>query len=288
MSKASKLSQRSLRPVAARGRRARLGRVAVEPALDVVVVELLAPQHPGERLPHHVRLVVRARRRRQLGVELVRLAAPLRGHVGEVRPRRPPSTPPGRSRSAQLHGLARRHRDAVVERRLGAAALGVDRVGAGDDVVVDPVLRVARRPSSPKSRSVFVSLSQNSSVGAAPSGPSSATSSSSPRNGCSVTTRAAAPSAAQLGRLAVEVPGPGVAVPGRRQHVERVVLGAGVRDLDRQKDVEGVGLGVVRLDDPVAVVVEDARVEQLVLRDRACRAPRSPRRAPRTGYSPCG
>ena len=40
----------ALRPCAALGRRWRLGRVAVEPALDVVVVELLAPQHPGERL----------------------------------------------------------------------------------------------------------------------------------------------------------------------------------------------------------------------------------------------
>ena len=61
-----------------RGRRARLGRVAVEPALDVVVVELLAPQHSGEGLTHHVRLVVGHAGRRQLGVELVGLRAPAR------------------------------------------------------------------------------------------------------------------------------------------------------------------------------------------------------------------
>ena len=39
-------------------RRRRAGRVAVEPALHVVVVELLAPEHPGERLAQHERLVV--------------------------------------------------------------------------------------------------------------------------------------------------------------------------------------------------------------------------------------
>ena len=38
-----------------RGRR--LGGVTVEPAGHVVVVQLLAPQHPGEGLPHHHRLV---------------------------------------------------------------------------------------------------------------------------------------------------------------------------------------------------------------------------------------
>ena len=53
-----------------------LGGVAVEPAGDVVVVELLAPEHPGERLPHHQGLVGRRRCRGQLGVELVGLGPP--------------------------------------------------------------------------------------------------------------------------------------------------------------------------------------------------------------------
>ena len=42
-------------------------------------------------------------------------------------------------------------------------------------------------------------------------------------------------------------------------------VGAGVGDPHRHQQVGGLGLGVVDLDDPVAVVVEGARVEQLVL-----------------------
>ncbi len=71
-------------PVGPAGRRRRLGRIAVQPAGDVVVVELLAPQHPGERLPHHHRLVGRRPRRGQLGVELVRLGPPLRHYPVEL------------------------------------------------------------------------------------------------------------------------------------------------------------------------------------------------------------
>jgi hypothetical protein len=48
--------------------------------------------------------------------------------------------------------------------------------------------------------------------------------------------------------------------------VKGVLLPAGVRDLDGQEDVERIGFRVMRLDDPVAVVIEDARVQQLELR----------------------
>ena len=62
-------------------RRRGLGRVAVEPGGDVVVVELLAPQHPGERLAHHQRLVRGRGVGRQVGVELVGFGAAGGGHV---------------------------------------------------------------------------------------------------------------------------------------------------------------------------------------------------------------
>ena len=61
--------QSALRPCVARRRWRRAGRVAVEPARDVVVVELLAPEQAGERLALDAALVVghragrRARRR---------------------------------------------------------------------------------------------------------------------------------------------------------------------------------------------------------------------------------
>ena len=62
-----------------------------------------------------------------------------------------------------------------------------------------------------------------------------------------------------------EIPRPRVAEPERRQHVHRVRLGPGVGDVDRHQQIGRVGLRVVDLDDPVPVVVERTRVEQLVL-----------------------
>ena len=59
--------------------------------------------------------------------------------------------------------------------------------------------------------------------------------------------------------------GPGVAEPQGRQHVDRIGLGPPVADRDPHEHVVGVRLRVVDLDDPVAVVVEDARVDELVL-----------------------
>jgi hypothetical protein len=59
----------------AAGRRRWAGGVAVEPAADVVRVELLAPEHPRERLAHDHRLVVGSTRPLQLRVELVGLGA---------------------------------------------------------------------------------------------------------------------------------------------------------------------------------------------------------------------
>ena len=64
------------------------------------------------------------------------------------------------------------------------------------------------------------------------------------------------------------VPGPGVAEPNGRQHVQGCRRRAGVGELDGHQDVVRVSLGVVHLDHPVPVV-EDAGVQQLVLGVRA-------------------
>ena len=60
---------------APRRRRRRAGRIAVEPALHVVVVELLRPEHARERLAQDERLVGGRAGGRQLAVELVGLGA---------------------------------------------------------------------------------------------------------------------------------------------------------------------------------------------------------------------
>ena len=51
----------------------RVGPVLFEPPVDVVVVELLGPEHAGDRLAHHVGRIVIQRSRDDRGVELVRL-----------------------------------------------------------------------------------------------------------------------------------------------------------------------------------------------------------------------
>jgi hypothetical protein len=232
-------------------RRRGLGRVAVEPGGDVVVVELLAPQHPGERLPHHERLVRGRRIGRQVGVERVGLGAAGGDHLVEVRPAT------GGEPQAQLHGLAARHREPVPRRALAAALRGVDGGHAGHDVVVDAVLRVAgaRHPEEPLGVGLVVAEQQLGTgtdvereraeervLGA---------------HGRSVGDEL-------VGRRAV--PRPGVAVPEVRQHVQRVGVVSGVGHPDRHEQVERGGLGVVDVDDPVAVVVEHPGVQQLELR----------------------
>ena len=57
MSNASNCRQPALRPPLRDAGGGGCVGVAVEPARDVVGEQLLAPEHPGERLAHHVRLV---------------------------------------------------------------------------------------------------------------------------------------------------------------------------------------------------------------------------------------
>ena len=128
-------------------RRRRLARVAVEPAGHVVVVELLAPEHAGERLAHHRGFVGRCRGRGEFGVELVGLGAPLRHYPGEVRASAvagsgPPPAGRRRSRSSAVWPgptVSRYQAAHLVPRRSGLTVSA-----PGDDVVVDAVLRPSR------------------------------------------------------------------------------------------------------------------------------------------------
>src|ERR1700694_5146248 len=66
--------------------------------------------------------------------------------------------------------------------------------------------------------------------------------------------------------LVVETPCPRVAEPERRDDVQLGSVRTGIADRDPYKDVLRVGLRVVGRDLPVPVAVEDASVEELVLR----------------------
>jgi hypothetical protein len=50
-----------------------------EPFVDVVVKKLLAPQHPGQRLPHHIGRIFADAARRDRVIESVGLAPARRG-----------------------------------------------------------------------------------------------------------------------------------------------------------------------------------------------------------------
>ena len=65
------------------GRRGRARRVACQPLLHLIVVKLLAPQQPGQGLPHHQPGVVREPGGNDGGVKLVRLVPALPEELDE-------------------------------------------------------------------------------------------------------------------------------------------------------------------------------------------------------------
>ncbi len=132
-------------PVLALGRRRRLARIAVEPALHDVVVVLLGPEHPGQALAHHGSPVLAERLRNDARVELVGLGPAARNHVVDAG---------AGDLGGVLRGEAHFHRrraaggdqQLVVRGRLGADAGRVHRLGTPvDDGVVDAVLEVLDR-----------------------------------------------------------------------------------------------------------------------------------------------
>ena len=157
----AKCGQSWLRPLLARLGRRRAGRIAVEPAMHRVVIVLLRPQHPGERLALHVAHVLRQRERRHAAVEVVGLA-PARARTSRRIRRRADRGSPRRSGEAQpdLGRLAGADRAAEERRGLRADARRIHGVGdAVHDMAIERVLRVrapcraSRRGASCWSRS---------------------------------------------------------------------------------------------------------------------------------------
>ena len=220
---------------AARGVRIpRVDAVLAQPAVDVVLVVLLAPQQAGERLAHHQRAVFGEGRWDDGGVEGVRLLAARFEDRVEVDVRvacAQPDADLGRGPGGDLQD--------VVGRALGPG-VGVER-RASDDVLADrrlrPVLVVAEQE---RRGGLEAPLAQR------------------------LVTREHRVAVEREGRLRAPV-APRVAEPQRRQQVQRRRLRAAVVRGDAHQDVVVGGLRVLDLDVEVAVLVEDARVEQLVL-----------------------
>ena len=252
--------------------------VLAEPDVQVEVVALLRPQHPGQGLAHHGCRVVAHLGRGDRHVEVVGLGPALLDELVDAGQRvtavpvasRPVDPGPvglvGRDGAdepaAQHHLAAGRHHEAGVGGDLRALCGGVDRaLRPGHDVVVDPVLRVGRRAlRAPQPLAVALVLAEQE-VGRALDVERVLAEGLVLREH----RRVIAVEPAQAGARAVRWPGPGVAEPQRRQQVERRVLRAPVGDGDAEGEVQRTGLGVLDLDVEVPAVVEDAGVEQLVL-----------------------
>ncbi len=164
----------------------------------------------------------------------------------------------------QLDRRARRHGQAIPERDLRPALVGVHRGRAGHDVVVDAVLRVrgGGRPAVQALDIRLVLAEQGVRPGAVRARGGHQLQLSQERMLHRDRVR---PGGLHLGPRTADVPGPGVPEPGGGQHVQGLGVRTGVGHLDRHQHVQRIGLDVVHVDDPVAVAVEGSGVEQLVL-----------------------
>jgi hypothetical protein len=125
--------------------------VALEPARDVIVIELQAPAHSRESLPHHHRFFVGRPLRAQGRVILVGFTAP----VGlRLRERVPEVHCSARSVAGQpeldLGSLSGSDRNAVPAGHLRPASFGIDCRRAIHDGVVDAILGIGRRSGASK------------------------------------------------------------------------------------------------------------------------------------------
>ena len=251
-------------PGQARGGRRRAGGVAVEPALNVVVVPLLGPEHPRQRLPHDLRAVRGELAGDDLGVELVGLAPAGVEDRLKLGPERPgPGRGVGQTQADLPRAVGGDH-DTVPGGDLRPRPRRVDRAhGAMDDELVDPVLRVRTLGvDAPEAPGVGVVLGEE-------------------KVGATRAEEAAAPERwvvrldaeralgrrphGEPGARGPDLPRPGVPEPERRQQVQLGRLRTAVPDRQAHEDIVGRGLRVLDLDVEVPVLLEHAGVEQLEL-----------------------
>src|ERR1700722_7511522 len=120
--------------------RARVVRVAAQPILDDVMIELLRPEHSRKTLTHYVLRVCREIPRNDRCVKFIGLASPERECCVEV-VKRVRSSEVRVGKSHPYHDrLTRTERQFVMGGCFGANMFGVDRfLGTLHDMVVDPV-----------------------------------------------------------------------------------------------------------------------------------------------------
>ena len=254
----------------------RIGVVTLQPQVDVEDIVLLGPHHAGEGLALDAALVFRSALRMDRLVELVRLAT--RTGDDRVHPR---SGGPGIVRQAEVedHRATGWHVAAVVDARLGAVVAGVrGRRFAVDDMAVEGVLVVA---AAVLGRDAVEALDIRLVVGeqgrAIGIGREVALAERilERQIGQPVGLRVVGDELQLLAALGIELdlrrtltvlaPAPDVAEPELRDQVDLGIFRTTVADLDTDAEVLRPFLRVLDEDVEIAVLIEDAGIEQLEL-----------------------
>ena len=237
----------------------------LQPFPDIEEIVLLAPQHPGQGLAHHVGGVGADAGRRQAAVERVGFALARRQGIGEAVERTA-----GRVRrrigqsQADDRGLPGAHRHLVVRGCLGSDLLRIDRVlSSRRDEVVDAVLDVGGRVGRAEDASVVRLVLGEEQGRAALAMQVVGSELGIGRGDDAVAGRRGLDFQGRPGR--VRPPAPDVAAPQRGQEMKRGRVRAAIADADLDQDVGRPLLGVFDEDIEVTVAVEDAGVDQLVL-----------------------
>ena len=227
-----------------------LAGIALQPVAHDVVVELLRPEHARERLAHHVAGVGGERLRDDASVEFVCFRLPGRQDgIGRVhRLRRATREPQPHDRAA-----ASWHGQPVAGRALGTDAVGIDGVRPLDHVVVDAVLRIPWAAYAEETRGVRFVVAEEQ-LGSALADEL-------------VVARAHRRRSEGAQRRAGPVlsPAPGVAEPEGGQDLHLGGFRAAVRHLDADAEVLHVRLRVLDEHVEIAVMLEDAGIDQLEL-----------------------
>jgi hypothetical protein len=250
-------------PLPTRGRRGRLGGVALQPPPHLVVVVLLAPQQAGERLPLHEALVVVELRAGECRVELVGLLLPRGEHGVGVIERE--SQVGGREAHGDDQGLARAEHGLDVRGRLAAGrAIDGGRVPV-DHEVADAVLRMVRRVRRREQPTGIGLVLAEQEVGLRTAGGAHVQPAVAERG--MGRPRDAVPFTGDPRGRGALLPRPRVPVPQVRQHMDRRRIGTAIGGRDAAQDVLGRRLRVLDHDVEVAVRTPVAleRVEELVL-----------------------
>src|SRR5215510_14935120 len=135
----------AIAPVLAFGRRGRTRWIAFQPLPHLIMVKLLAPQQPGQGLPHHQPGVVRERSGNDGSVKFIRLVHALPEEFDEGAAKRRACGWRITQAQQDRATLTRAQRQVVVGRGFGAYLRGIHRrLVAVYEIVVDSVLHEGR------------------------------------------------------------------------------------------------------------------------------------------------